>query len=171
MHNDYIGESQSSDNLHKKLLEDEINLRNERILSRSTNEIKVNLEKHGEITLHEENDHPIKKCSTLSKMEDGNIRNTQVISSQTCTSTDNLEAIMLLIRSDPIEVKCPFCRSKMMTKVSKKCSKGMIVCSILTTPLVWLIYQLVRRKDLNCQNSTHYCSNVNCMNKLGVYYC
>lgn len=86
---------------------------------------------------------------------------------QTTPNSQEVETLQKTLRSSTQFILCPFCHISGMTIIEKECSCSNVVCSIFTTPLSWLIYQVCRRKDLNCYNATHRCQK--CGNVLGIY--
>ena len=68
------------------------------------------------------------------------------------------------VANDPFKFKtssvlatCPSCRVSSSTNVSTSLSIGNVCCYIWCDPLIWLVYQLLRGKDINCCDATHHC--------------
>lgn len=64
-----------------------------------------------------------------------------------------------LYRTKSVFVTCPNCKVSGNTRVETSCSVSNTLCYICFDPLIWLIFQLVRSKDINCCNATHYCGS------------
>jgi hypothetical protein len=82
---------------------------------------------------------------------------------------DEVEAssIRRSLKSNAQYVGCPYCKQQSMTRVEKNCSFKNVLCGVLLHPMIWLVYQAVRGKDINCYDADHYCSK--CGNKLAEY--
>lgn len=82
---------------------------------------------------------------------------------------DEVEAssIRRSLKSNAQYVGCPYCKQPSMTRVEKNCSFKNVLCGVLLHPMVWLVYQAVRGKDINCYDADHYCSK--CGNKMAEY--
>jgi hypothetical protein len=70
----------------------------------------------------------------------------------------------VIVANDPYKFKtssvlatCPSCKIASNTNVTTSLSVGNLLCYICCDPLIWLIYQLVRGKDINCCDATHHC--------------
>lgn len=89
------------------------------------------------------------------------------------TNNNNITPIIIntgggnqgIVSNDPFKFKtssvlatCPSCRVSSNTNVTTSCSIKNTLCYICCDPIIWLIYQLVRGKDINCCDATHHCS-------------
>ncbi len=71
----------------------------------------------------------------------------------------------VVVTNDPFKFKtssvlatCPACKVSANTNVTTSLSISNLCCYLWCDPLVWVIYQLVRAKDLNCCDAAHHCS-------------
>lgn len=102
----------------------------------------------------------------------GNINN-QPSYQPPVTNNNNVTPIIInsqsnnnvVVANDPFKFKtssvlatCPSCRVSANTNVSTSLSISNLVCYICCDPLVWVLYQLIRGKDINCCDATHHCS-------------
>ena len=60
-------------------------------------------------------------------------------------------------KTSSITATCPTCKLTAPTKVTTTLSCSNLLCYICFDPLIWIIYQLVRQKDINCCDATHNC--------------
>lgn len=88
------------------------------------------------------------------------------------TNDNNITPIIIntggnqgMITNDPFKFKtssvlatCPSCRVSSNTNVITSFSIKNTLCCICFDPVIWIIYQLCRGKDLNCCDATHHCS-------------
>ena len=58
----------------------------------------------------------------------------------------------------PINTKCRFCKKNIKTIVNKECVWRPICLSIWTSG-IWWCYQKCQKKEVNCYNIRHSCSN------------
>lgn len=79
--------------------------------------------------------------------------------------TNNQPATTVVVSNDPFKFKtnsvlatCPSCKTSSNTNVTTSISISNLCCYIFCDPIVWVIYQLVRGKDLVCCDATHNCS-------------
>lgn len=68
----------------------------------------------------------------------------------------------------PIVATCPNCRSNAITQVELIFSWSNYACYFYCTPLIWILYQSCRNKDISCNNSKHYCGSCGAM--LATYH-
>ncbi len=71
------------------------------------------------------------------------------------------------LRSVPVFINCPQCRNAGLTRVSESCDCCNLCCCLLTSPLAWVLFQLIRGKDLNCLDTQHFCQA--CSANVGSY--
>ena len=91
----------------------------------------------------------------------------EVIGIQTTPNSTEIGNLQAALRSKTCFVYCPYCQKQNLTRVdSRKNMIDAIICGF-TVGTVWCLLHLVRGKDLNCENSDHYCSK--CNKKLGDY--
>ncbi len=77
---------------------------------------------------------------------------------------DNLSKVL---KSNGQFISCPYCKSQQVTRTEQKLSLVNTLCGILTGPIPWLIFQSLRKKDINCYDAEHYC--VQCGMKIANY--
>ena len=63
-----------------------------------------------------------------------------------------------IFKSSSVMATCPSCKTSANTTVTTKANILNILLYCCADPLIWLIVQLVRGKDLNCCDATHTCS-------------
>ncbi len=61
-------------------------------------------------------------------------------------------------KTSSVLATCPSCKISANTNVTTNISIPNLLCCICFDPVVWIIYQLVRGKDLVCCDATHNCS-------------
>lgn len=71
-----------------------------------------------------------------------------------------------LYRSHSVLAVCNSCNKAVPTMVSTKCSFLSYLCYCCYLEY-WCIYQMYKRKDMNCCDATHHCSS--CKQPLGNY--
>lgn len=88
---------------------------------------------------------------------------------QNYPSDRELDNLQKSLKSSSQFVGCPYpnCKNQGMTRVQQSCSICNICCCVLTAAIPWLIFQAIRKKDINCWDADHYC--VRCGNKLASY--
>ena len=71
----------------------------------------------------------------------------------------------VVVANDPFKFKtssvlatCPSCRVSSNTNVSTSLSVSNLVCYLCCDPIIWILYQVLRGKDINCCDATHHCS-------------
>ena len=74
---------------------------------------------------------------------------------------------MMPLRSHSVTVMCPFCKTTVNTNAAQECSCLNFCCCFFTSPLLWIIYQAARGKDINCCDANHTCPK--CGAQLGRY--
>lgn len=70
------------------------------------------------------------------------------------------------LRSHSVLANCPSCGKVAPTAATAKCSCSNYLCYCCFSGC-WVIYQGFRRKDINCCDATHSCSQ--CGSQLGTY--
>ena len=58
-----------------------------------------------------------------------------------------------------VTASCPSCKITSTTKITTSINCANLCCYICCDPLIWIIYQLVRGKDINCCDATHHCAS------------
>jgi len=71
------------------------------------------------------------------------------------------------LRSNGQTICCPYCKNVTASIAEKTCSTKNVLCCVFFGALVWLGYQAVKGKDINCYDADHYC--VKCRKKIGTY--
>ena len=67
----------------------------------------------------------------------------------------------------PISMICQFCKKPTTTVVEKKCNCCACFCCTITLLVGWFCIQCFRKKEFNCCDATHKCSE--CNQVLGNY--
>ena len=61
----------------------------------------------------------------------------------------------------PISMICQFCKKPTTTVVEKKCNCCACFCCTITLLVGWFCIQCFRKKEFNCCDATHKCSECN----------
>ena len=72
-----------------------------------------------------------------------------------------------MFKLNPVLIQCPFCRKNVTTTVEPSFSCCACCVCMFTGLLIFICIQLIRGKEICCQDATHYCPN--CNNKIGFY--
>ena len=67
----------------------------------------------------------------------------------------------------PVSMICQFCKKPTTTVVEKKCNCCACFCCTITLLVGWFCIQCFRKKEFNCCDATHKCSE--CNKVLGNY--
>ena len=67
----------------------------------------------------------------------------------------------------PVSMICQFCKKPTSTVVEKKCNCCSCFCCFITLFVGWFCIQCYRKKEFNCCDATHKCSE--CNQVLGNY--
>ena len=70
-------------------------------------------------------------------------------------------------KTNPLLATCPSCHFQGLTQVELSFNFKNYGCYVFFTPILWLIHQLYKEKDLNCNDSLHFCSS--CGSQIGTY--
>ncbi len=62
------------------------------------------------------------------------------------------------LRSTSQTVNCPYCKNIGMTRTEKQISFPNVVCCGVFTAIPWMLFQIVRGKDINPCDVSHYCT-------------
>jgi len=89
------------------------------------------------------------------------------ISNQDLPNQIYIDNLKISLRSKECYTNCPYCQKQGLTKTITKCSVLSLLCFSVSTPFIWLGFQLFRSKDLNCYDTIHYCKK--CGKELGNY--
>ena len=73
----------------------------------------------------------------------------------------------IILKSTPAFVICPKCGYNGLTITLTTCNESNCLCCLATSPISWCCFQLVRGKDLNCNDAIHVCPR--CHAGLGHY--
>ena len=84
---------------------------------------------------------------------------TPVVVNQTTPVVVNTAFPQEMFKLSPVTVACPFCHNTVSTEVKTSCDCGACCLFCITTLLFYVIIQLVRGKDLCCQDAEHICPN------------
>jgi hypothetical protein len=91
----------------------------------------------------------------------------QIVQNQSSFDQVEINTLKSSLKSNGQFVSCPFCKHQSVTRTEQTCSTGNVLCCVFFGPLAWVLMQAVRSKDMNCYNSTHYCTR--CGNTLANY--
>ena len=72
-----------------------------------------------------------------------------------------------IFKLNPVLIQCPYCRKNVTTTVEPSFSCCACCVCMFTGLLIFICIQLIRGKEICCQDATHYCPN--CNNKIAVY--
>ena len=62
------------------------------------------------------------------------------------------------LKSSPAFLICPNCNMLGASKTDQKLSASNFCCGICFGPIIWLAFQAIRGKDINCYDAIHKCS-------------
>ena len=71
------------------------------------------------------------------------------------------------LRSTSQFITCISCGHSGLTAVERTTSCSNVFCCLCTSPVIWLIYQAYRVKDINCCDASHNCTK--CGKSIGTY--
>ena len=89
-----------------------------------------------------------------------------ITNNQIQNNTYEMLALSTVLKSKPQFVVCHFCHSVCPTRTEKKLSFFNTLFCVLS-PQLWIAYQVLKDKDLNCYDTQHYC--LKCNANLGNY--
>ena len=81
----------------------------------------------------------------------------------------HLTNLKCALKSKSQLITCPYCDSHEDSKIQKTCNKKNMFFCIFTFGLCWAPCKLIRKKDCNCYNVKHICSNEKCGKELNNY--
>ena len=105
--------------------------------------------------------------STLVTTTDVTVLKESLVKSQIVPDQVYVENLRKGLRSEECYVNCPYCLNQCGTKTLSTCSTPNILCFVLSTPVLWSLFQFFRSKDLNCYDTEHFCKK--CGQELGLY--
>jgi hypothetical protein len=85
----------------------------------------------------------------------------------TCNQVNDLKGLNDVLKSNSQLIICPFCKQTALTKSEQKWSIPSLACGVAFGPALWILFQALRKKDINCMNAKHYCSR--CGVQVGDY--
>lgn len=85
------------------------------------------------------------------------------------TSLDEVEKnnLRMSLKSNAQFVTCPYCKHQSVTRADQTCSAGSVLCCVAFGGMMWLLFQALRKKDINCYDAEHFC--IRCGNNLANY--
>jgi hypothetical protein len=99
-----------------------------------------------------------------------NIQDQMLIHNQ-LENNDNLNSDLFnlkqVLTSKPVFIVCPYCKEPTMTAARQKCNCGNLCCCICFGLGGWIVFQALRKKDINCMDASHEC--LKCGKKVGDY--
>ena len=63
-----------------------------------------------------------------------------------------------IFKSNSVLATCVSCRNVSNTRVQTDFNWGNYCCYYCFGPIIWIIYQAARDKDISCMDANHYCS-------------
>ena len=93
-----------------------------------------------------------------------------IVVSNDLQEEDNLEQLKKLekiLKSKKKKIICPYCKKEGETNTMEFFSIFTLLFYLLGCCFVFLIIQLIRGKEVNCTNTTHFCKH--CENRLYAY--
>ena len=90
-----------------------------------------------------------------------------IAQNQTLITQYEVSNISKVLKSSGQYVACPYCRAQAITRTEETCSMLNVACGFMFGPVTWILFQALRRKDINCYDAEHYC--IQCGSKLASY--
>lgn len=63
-----------------------------------------------------------------------------------------------LYKTNPVATQCSSCRNSGLSRVVSEFDCSNYCCYFCFGPVIWIIYQAARDKDISCMNADHFCS-------------
>lgn len=63
-----------------------------------------------------------------------------------------------VFKSESVIANCPSCKNISNTRVQTEFSWSNCCCCFWFGPIIWIIFQAARDKDINCNDASHYCN-------------
>jgi len=96
-----------------------------------------------------------------------NIPQLKIAHNQTSITQYEVNNLSKTLKSSGQLSCCPYCKALGITRTEEKCSFSNVLCGLGFGPVSWILFQALRRKDMNCYDAEHFC--INCGNKLVSY--
>lgn len=64
-------------------------------------------------------------------------------------------------KTSPVLTPCPNCKEVSFTRVNRKLSVNNVACCVVFNIMPWVLFQALRKKDINFYDGEHYCSKCN----------
>jgi len=90
-----------------------------------------------------------------------------IVNNQTQANQYELSYMKKALKSSGQCVVCPFCKNQNFTRTEEKCSFANVGCGAIFGPVPWILFQAIRKKDINCYDADHFC--LNCGSQLASY--
>lgn len=90
-----------------------------------------------------------------------------IVLNQTRLDEVEVNNLKMSLKSNAQYVACPYCKHQSLTRADQTCSVGSVLCCVAFGGLMWLLFQGIRKKDINCYDAKHYC--IRCGNNLANY--
>ena len=71
------------------------------------------------------------------------------------------------LKSNPQMITCPHCGHVGLTRTVNNFNIPNFICCWLTSPILWVLFQVLREKDISCVDAVHYCERCNAA--IGTY--
>ena len=91
----------------------------------------------------------------------------QYVVPTTTNQVNNVNLYDKKFRLEPTVINCPFCQQNVTTNVERSFSCCACCIFMFTGLILFICIQVIRGKDILCQNAVHYCPY--CKNKVGIY--
>ena len=90
-----------------------------------------------------------------------------IVQNQTTITQYEVNNLSKILKSSGQLSSCPYCKALGVTRTEEKCSFSNVLCGLAFGPVSWILFQALRRKDINCYDAEHFC--IHCGNKLVSY--
>ena len=90
-----------------------------------------------------------------------------VTQNQTMITQYEVNNISKILKSSGQFIACPYCKAQGVTRTEETCSLFNVSCGVIFGPIPWILFQALRRKDINCYDAEHHC--IQCGSKLATY--
>ena len=86
---------------------------------------------------------------------------------QGIVNQQDLTDVMSVLKSGTTFIVCPYCKNHGPTISKRTISCPNLTCCVLFGFGGWICHQALKKKDINCYDSNHFCQT--CGNKVGEY--
>lgn len=96
-----------------------------------------------------------------------NVPQLNIAQNQTLITQYEVNNLSKVLKSSGQFIACPYCKTQAVTRTEETCSFFNVACGLMFGPVAWIVFQGLRRKDINCYDAEHYC--IQCGSKLSSY--